>query len=171
MGGLLDSLRARQHLLVTLLAAWLILTSPWLAMLRRLPDDPGWLNLAHVWLGLLTLLIGVAYLVDCVRGGGWRQNFPWVPPYVSVVGSDLGGLFRGRLPAAEGGGLFGALAGLTLLALLAAGTTGALWLSSEGGASAADWRAAHIVAARALILFLVLHVVAVSLHVLDLARD
>ncbi len=102
MGGLLDSLRARQHLLVTLLAAWLILTSPWLAMLRRLPDDPGWLNLAHVWLGLLTLLIGVAYLVDCVRGGGWRQNFPWVPPYVSVVGSDLGGLFRGRLPAAEG---------------------------------------------------------------------
>jgi cytochrome b561 len=171
LGGLLNGLRARQHLLVTLLAAWLILTSPWLAMLRRLPDDPGWLNLAHVWLGLLTLLVGAAYLFDCIRGGGWRQNFPWTPPQVSVVGADLRGLLRGRIPAAEGGGLFGALAGLTLLALLAAGATGAGWLLSDGGTASADWRAAHIVAARALIVLLVLHIVAVCLHVLDLARD
>ena len=171
MSGLLDIWRERQHAVVTVVAAWLILTSPWIGMLRRLPSDPGWANLAHVWLGLAALPLAAAYLFDCVRGGGWHQNFPWLSPRQGALWSDLKGLFRGRLPAAEGGGLFGAIAGLTLLALLVAAVTGAAWYWTQGSSEALDWRERHIVAARCLIGLLVAHIVAASLHILDFIRD
>ena len=171
MAGWVEAWRARQHALVTVVAAWLILTSPWIGMLRRLPSDPGWANPSHVWLGLVALPLAAAYLVDCVRGGGWHQNFPWASPRQGALWADVRGLLRGRLPAAEGGGLFGAIAGLTLVALLAAAATGAAWYLTQGSAEAMDWRERHIVAARALIGLLVAHIVAASLHVLDFIRD
>lgn len=167
----LGNLRDRLHLLVTLLAAWLILTSPWVSMLRRLPPEPGLLDRAHVWLGLATLPLALVYLYDCVRGGAWRQNFPWLPGQWGGVAADLRGLVRGRIPPAEGGGLFGAIAGLTLLALLVTVVTGTGWFWAQGSAAALDWRAAHIHSAHALTGLAVAHVVTVSLHLLDFLRD
>ena len=41
MGDLLDKIRGRLHLVVTLLSIWLVFTSPWIGMLRRMPRDPG----------------------------------------------------------------------------------------------------------------------------------
>jgi cytochrome b561 len=169
--AVLVSLRDRLHLLVTLLAAWLILTSPWVSMLRRLPSEPGWLERAHVWLGLAALPLALAYLYDCIRGGAWRQNFPWLPGQSREVVSDLRGLLRGRMPPAEGGGLFGAIAGLTLLAMVATALTGAAWFWTQGSAAAMDWRDKHIISAHVLVALVVAHIVTVSLHLLDFLRD
>jgi hypothetical protein len=171
LGTTLGNFRDRLHLLVTVIAAWLVLTSPWVSMLRRLSPEPGLLDRAHVWLGLATLPIAIAYLIDCVRGGAWRLNFPWLPGQWSGVAADLRGLLRGRIPPAEGGGLFGAIAGLTLLALLVTAVTGAAWFWAQGTPAAMEWRALHIHAAHVLIGFAVAHIVTVSLHLLDFLGD
>ena len=49
--------------------------------------------------------------------------------------------------------------------------TGAAWLLTQGSAEALDWREGHLLAARGFIGLLVLHVVTVSLHLLDFLRD
>jgi len=167
----LDMLARHQHLMVTLLSVWLILTSPWVSMFSKIPRQPGVFDRLHVWIGLITLVLTITYSVSCLRNGGWRLYFPWLTGQVSQVGADLRGLFRARIPAAESGGLFGALEGLTLLALLATGVTGAGWLWAQGTSSAMEWRAAHMLLAHGLVVFVVLHTVAVALHVLDFIRE
>lgn len=161
----------RQHLAVALLTSWLVLTSPWIGMYRRVPAGAGWLDHAHVALGFAALAIGIMYAWNCARGGRWPAYFPLVPPHAGQVGRDLAGLLRGRVPASEGGGLFGLIEGLLLLALVGTGATGAAWLAAKGGDSALGWRDAHIVCARVLIGLLVAHVITVSLHLLDFVRD
>lgn len=167
----LDQAADRLHLAVALLSLWLILTSPWIAMLRRVPSGAGWLEIAHVWLGFAALLVGAAYSYACTREDRWRLYFPWSAAQFGGVGRDLAGLARGRIPAAEGGGLFGFIEGLLLVALLATAVTGAAWFFTQGSGGALAWRGHHIYAARGLIGLLVLHVVTVSLHLLDFVRD
>ena len=53
----------RQHFAVAALSLWLIGTSPWVAMFRRIPDGAGWLDYAHVALGFVTLLLAITYFV------------------------------------------------------------------------------------------------------------
>lgn len=161
----------RLHLVLALLSAWLILTSPWLGMVRQIPRDAGFLNHAHVAAGLAVLALGVAYGAACLRGGGWRLYFPWLAGAGSTVAADLKGILRGRLPAAEGGGLFGAIEGLTLAALLVVAVTGAGWLWFAGTPAAAHWRGVHQLSAQGLTALLILHALSVSLHVLDFLRD
>ena len=81
------------------------------------------------------------------------------------------GLLRGRLPAAESGGLFGLIEGLLLVVLAITGITGAAWLATQGSNDALAWREYHLYAARGFIVLLVLHVVTVSLHLIDFVRD
>lgn len=171
MGGFVEKVRARLHLVVTLLSIWLVFTSPWIGMLRRMPRDPGFFDYAHVWLGTAAFVIGILYAIDCLRNGGWRLNFPLFCGGHAAVVADLRGLFRGRLPAAEGGGLLGAIAGFALLAFLAAALTGVAWLLNQGSPEALDWRSHHAAAVQVFIVLLVIHVVAVSLHVLDFVRE
>ncbi|RPI14345.1 MAG: cytochrome b/b6 domain-containing protein [Lysobacterales bacterium] len=161
----------RQHLAVALVTSWLVVTSPWIGMLRRIPSGAGWLDYAHVALGLVVLAIGCTYAWHCTRDGRWPLYFPVTPPHAGQVGRDVAGLLRGRVPASEGGGLFGLIEGLLLVALLATGATGAAWLAAQGGELAPGWRDAHIVCARLLIGLLVAHVITVSLHLLDFVRD
>ena len=161
----------RLHGAVALLALWLVGTSPWIAMLRRIPDDAGWLDYAHVAAGFAALLLGAAYAWACCRGGRWRLYFPLTAAQFGNLGRDLRGLLRGQVPAAEGGGLFGAIEGLLLLAFLATACTGAAWFLTQGSAEALAWRGHHINAAWAFAGLLALHVVTVSLHLLDLVRD
>jgi hypothetical protein len=171
MGGLVARLSARQHLFVALLSAWLILTSPWISMLRRMPAGAAWLDYAHVGLGLLALPISITYAVTCCRGGGWRLYFPLLAGQMGAVVRDLGGLARGRIPSAEGGGLFALIEGLLLLALLVTAATGAAWFALQGTTEALAWRQWHLYAARGLAGLVLLHVVTVSLHLVDLARE
>lgn len=169
-----DFLRAvaeKLHLLVAVLAVWLVATSPWVSMLGKMPREPGFFNVAHVYGGLAASLLALAYLFDCVRDGAWKLNFPWASGEVRSVVEDLRGIFRGRVPAAESGGLFGALSGLTLVAFLATGITGAVWSWTEGTTAALEWRAAHLVSVRVFIVLGCLHIVAVALHLLDFVRD
>lgn len=167
----LEKLAERQHLAVALLSTWLIVTSPWIAMLRRIPSEASYLDYSHVVLGFVTLVIAVTYTVACTRAGRWRLYFPWLAGQFGAVGRDVDGLLRGRIPAAEGGGLFGAIEGLLLVLLVATAATGAAWFAMQGSQDALAWRGHHIVAARGLVAFFVLHVVTVSLHLIDFIRD
>ena len=171
MSERLERLGNLQHAAVAMLALWLVATSPWLAMLRRIPAGAGWLDYAHVGLGCAALLLCVTYGWTCTREGKWRLYFPVTAARLGSVASDLGGLLRGRLPAAESGGLFGLIEGLLLLALAVTGLTGAAWLATQGSNEALAWRECHVYAARGFIVLLVLHVATVSLHLLDLVRD
>ena len=166
-----ESIVNRLHLLLALLALWLALSSHWVSMLRRVPGDAGFFDYAHIALGVLTLLAGSLYGVLVVQGGRWKRYFPLVAGNAAAVGRDLAGLLRGRLPAAEGGGLFGAIEGLLLLALIGAAASGVVWLLLQGSDAALTWRELHIVLARITIAAGVLHVLAVASHLLEFARD
>ena len=172
---LTESVRAspadRLHLAVAMLALWLIATSPWVAMLRRIPGNAGWIDWSHVLFGFLLLSLSGAYAWTVTRGGRWRLIFPVLPAQVRAVRNDIAGLVRGRMPASEVGGLFGLIEGLLLASLLLTGMTGAAWFITLGGESALGWRAAHQFFASGLIGLLVAHVVAVSLHLLEFMRD
>ena len=166
-----DTLIGRLHLAVALIAAWLVATSPWIAMYRRVPAHPGLLNGSHVVLGSTALVLAVPYLYACTRAGRWRLYFPWLAGQGGAALRDLAGLARGVIPSAEGGGLFAMFEGLTLLSLLATAATGAAWWAAHGSTDALTWRAAHAAAAQVLIGFAIVHVVTVSLHLLELVRD
>jgi cytochrome b561 len=165
-----DRLNDRQHRAVAVLSLWLVLTSPWIAMLGRIPAGADWLDYLHVAVGFVVLLLAVTYAWSCTRGGRWRLYFPLTHGQFRSVGHDLAGLLRGRVPAAEGGGLFGCIEGLLLVALVATAVTGAAWFLTQGSSDALAWRGHHVWAARTLIGLLVLHVVTVSLHLLDFVR-
>lgn len=161
----------RLHLAVTLLALWLVLTSPWVSMLRRVPGSAGFFDYSHMILGVLALLLAIIYGLLVVQGGRWKLYFPLVAGNAGAVRRDLGELLRGKVPAAGGGGLFGAIEGLLLLALIAAGMAGVAWFLQQGSEAALTWRALHIVCARMMIAAGVLHVLAVASHLLDFVRD
>jgi hypothetical protein len=160
-----------QHLLLALLSAWLILTSPWVHMFRRIPANAGFLDYSHIVLGLAALLLAITFTISCTRLGRWRLYFPWLSGDLGQVARDLRGLARREVPTAEGGGLFALLEGLLLLALLATALTGLAWLLTQGSTEAVGWRYNHVLAARGMAVLLVLHIVSVSLHLLDFIRE
>jgi hypothetical protein len=166
-----DTLTARLHAAVAFVSAWLVLTSPWIGMYRDMPDHAGFLNTSHVLLGFVALAVASPYFVSCTRTGQWRQYFPWVAGQGGGALRDLAGLCRGRIPSPEGGGLFAVIEGFALLLLLATGATGAAWFFTQASSDALTWRSIHIVAARAFTVVAVTHVIAVSLHLLELVRD
>lgn len=139
-----EILNAHLHVLVALFVLWLIATSPWVSLLRRIPNDAGFFDYAHVAVGWLALLCGAIYAVSVAGGGRLRQYLP------------------GRTA-----GIGGTIEGLLLLALLATAATGALWFVLQGSADALTWRTLHIYSARALIGLGLAHVVAVAAHLLD----
>ncbi len=161
----------RLHLVVALLALWLVFTSPWVSMLRRVPGSAGFFDYAHMILGVLALLVGTLYGIVVVQGGRWKLYFPLAAGNAAAVGRDLAGLLRGKVPAAEGGGLFGAIEGLLLMALVTAGMSGVVWFLLQGSEAALTWRVLHIVCARIMIAAGVLHVLAVASHLVDFVRD
>jgi hypothetical protein len=165
-----EALVNRQHAVVAVLATWLVATSPWVAMLSKVPKSAGFFDYAHIVAGFLAMLVGVSYTIMCVREGGWRIYFPWASGNGAAVARDFAGLLRGRMPSAEGGGLFAMIEGLLLVALLAAAVSGAAWVLNQGTDLAMAWREHHILAARTFTGLLVLHVLAVTSHLLDFVR-
>ena len=117
------------------------------------------------------LPLAIVYCAACTVGGRWRLYFPWAAGRFGDIARDLAGIVRGQRPGSEGGGLFAAVEGLLLLALLASALTGALWFLGRGTDAAIAWRGHHIVAARGFTGLMVLHVLAVALHFVDLVRD
>ena len=163
-----EALGDRLHRAVALLALWLVLTSPWVSMLRRVPAGAGFFDYAHLTLGAVALVASTWYAVVILREGRWKLYFPLAAGQSAGVRRDLGGLLRGRVPAADGGGLFGAIEGLVLAALLAAGLSGVVWYVLQGSDAALTWRMLHIVSARVLVAAGVAHLLAVASHLLDL---
>ncbi len=140
-----EVINAHLHVVVALFVVWLLATSPWVSMLRRVPADASFFDHAHITVGWLTLLCGSIYAATVAGGGRLKQYLP------------------GRTA-----GIGGAIEGLLLLTLLATGATGALWFLTQGSADAITWRGLHIYSARALIGVGVAHVVAVATHLIDL---
>jgi hypothetical protein len=171
MDELLERIANPLHVAVAVVTAWLVCSSPWVELYKRLPPDAGWVSRTHVWLGLAALALGLVYVAVCARGGRWRLYLPWAAGQMGAVGRDIAGMFRGQMPSVEGGGLFALIEGLLLLAVLAAGFTGALWFVTEGTGEAVGWRAWHIGAARTAAALLLLHFVSVSLHLLEFVRN
>lgn len=171
MRGLHERFSGLLHGLIALITVWLIATSPWLTLYHRLPEPVGALNLSHVLLGLALLPVALLYLAACTLGGRWRIYFPWIAGEIGGVRSDIAAIFRRERPGAEGAGLFAVIEGLLLLAVLTACLSGAAWFALQGTEAALTIRAVHQVAARAIGVVLVAHVIAVSLHVVDLVRD
>ncbi|MEE4637274.1 MAG: hypothetical protein V2J42_00865 [Wenzhouxiangella sp.] len=160
-----------QHGLLILLLAWLILTSPWVHLYNRWPASPGFWVWAHAVLGLVALLLGLGFMLTSALQGRLGQYFPWALGRVGPLWADLRGLVRLKVPGNEGAGLFSIIKGLLLLALLATGVTGAMWLWTAGSQDAVAWRGWHIVSARFLIGALVAHVLATLAHLVDFMRQ
>jgi len=170
MDDLLERIANPLHVAVALVTAWLVLSSPWVELYKALPPDAGWITRLHVWSGFVALALGLLYIGVCGRGGRWRLYFPWAGGQMDALWRDLAGIARGQVPSVEGGGLFALIEGLLLLALLAAGLTGALWFATEGSSAAVAWRQWHIGAARTAAALMLLHFISVSLHLLDFVR-
>jgi hypothetical protein len=166
-----EVLNGRLHRALAALAVWLVATSPWVSMLRRVPDNAGFLDHAHVVLGWLALAIAVVYLVTVSRGGRWRWLFPWAAGNLAAIGRDLAGLARGKVPSADGPGLYGMVKGLLLLATLATAITGAGWSLAQGTDLALELRELHQGAVTVLLVAGAAHVLAVASHLVELVRS
>ena len=167
MRRVLDRLADSQHLVVLLLSLWLVLTSPWITMRKGIPESAGFLDWAHVALGLVLVPLSITYFATNVLGGRWREYFPWLAGDFSGLTKDLAGIPKGRLPQPGGAGLFSLIEGLVLVLLVAAALTGLGWFLLEGSRAAMAWRDWHIVTADVLVAGMILHAVAASLHLLE----
>jgi len=171
MRALLDRLSGPLHVGLASMSVFLVGASPWLHMYRSLPRQASFFNLSHVVLGVLVLAMVLVYSVGCCRGGRWRLYFPWLAGQWSAVGRDLGAIAQGRLPGVEGGGLFAMIEGLLLLALLGTGVTGVAWLLVQGTDTATTLCDVHGLLALSFAGLMLLHLVTVSLHLVDFIRD
>jgi hypothetical protein len=170
MRALLDRFNGPLHGLAGLLAAWLLLSSPWVELYRSVPADAGLVTRAHVALGLLAAPIAALYLVACTIGGRWRLYFPWLVGDIAPLARDIAGLVRGRRPMSEGGGLLASIEGLLLLALVLSAVSGAVWFALQSSGTALSWRDVHIACARTCAVLALAHLAGVALHLVDLLR-
>jgi len=169
--GWMERTAERLHLPIALLSIWLLASSPWLALRRVIPSAPGFWNWNHMLFGLLLLPLALLFFSCSLVQGRWREHFPWLAGNFAGPGRDLAGLLRGHLPGAGGAGLFSALQGLLLLALLATALTGLGWLLVEGSRAALAWREWHALCANFFGALLLLHTLAASAHLLNFLRD
>lgn len=168
---LLERLARPLHTLLALLVATLVLGSPWLVMVSRLKSGADWPDLLHVAAGWAAAVLLLPYTLHTLGGGRWRLYLPWLAGDLRALRQDLSGLLRGRLPGSEGGGLFAALQGALLLALLAAAGTGLGWWFAQGTDTALDWHSHHTLAARVAVGLLALHLLTGAVHLLEFVRD
>lgn len=160
-----------QHGLLILVIAWLVATSPWVFLYNRVPPEPTFWVWSHLILGVLVLGLTLSFTLTCLAQGRFRHYFPWLIGRFKPLLSDLVGLFRLRMPANEGGGLFGVIKGLLLLSLLAVAISGALWWWTAGTRDALIWRGWHLDAVKLMLVFLVLHIVATVAHIVHFMRQ
>ncbi|KFZ39098.1 hypothetical protein HR45_01485 [Shewanella mangrovi] len=159
------------HLVLMLLCAFLLIGSSKLMMLRRIPDNAGFWDLSHVWLGWLAAVLALIFFAKLCVHGRWRLYFPWLALAWRPILNDIKGLSKGKVPSAGGAGLFSLIEGFTVLSLLLTGVTGALWFLTQGSADAASWRLWHHSAAHWFIGLLIVHVICALSHLIDLVRD
>ncbi|MCG9697582.1 cytochrome b/b6 domain-containing protein [Shewanella sp. Isolate11] len=160
-----------QHLLLILLSVFLISTSGWILMGRGIRANASIWDLLHVYLGLLAAFFSVTFLLSNVRQGKWRQYFPWLAGDFAQVSADIKGLFKGKIPAAGGKGLFSLIEGIGLLLLFVVALTGTIWFCLQGSSEALAWRSWHHVFAKGFIGFVVLHCICAASHLLDFIRN
>ena len=166
-----EVINAYLHALLAVMTLWLLATSPWVSMFRRFPAEPGFFDYAHAVVGGLALPCALAYCVTVTQAGRWKWFFPWAAGETGAMARDLTGALKGRVPPADGPGLYGAIKGLLLLALAVTAITGAAWFVAQGSQAALAFREWHTAAVRVLIILLLVHVAAVASHLVEMLRD
>jgi CubicO group peptidase (beta-lactamase class C family) len=166
-----EALNARLHLTLAALAVWLVATSPWVSLLRRVPAGAGFFDYAHVAFGWLACVLAAVYGVTVSQGGRWQWFFPVTATQQRAIARDLAGIARGKVPSADGPGLYGAIKGCLLLALFATALTGAGWSLAQGSDLALSLRSCHLLAVQALLVTGAAHVLAVASHLIELVRN
>ena len=142
----------RLHIAVTLLALWLVTTSPWVSMLRRVPAGAGFFDYAHMVLGVVALFVGILYGLVVVHGGRWKLYFPLAAGAGAAEGTtaDEGGAASASgCPVLEGEGRDASGAGRLACISTRGGSAGAEAADVMAGAGAAVGAVAGGAAARA----------------------
>ncbi|GIU28326.1 cytochrome b/b6 domain-containing protein [Shewanella sp. MBTL60-007] len=160
-----------QHVLIIITSAYLILTSGWILIGRRLRPNASFWDQSHVYLGLIAAFLSITFLITTCLKGKWRQYFPWLVGDFSQLKADILGFFKGKIPIAGGRGLFSVVEGVGMLLFLAVGVSGIAWFATQGSSDALMWRGYHIHLAQAFIGFIVVHVIFACLHLLDFFRN
>ncbi|TKB50321.1 cytochrome b/b6 domain-containing protein [Ferrimonas sediminicola] len=168
--GLLSQLMEKLHVLLALLAIWLLSTSGQVHLASRIHPNAGAWDYNHIILGAITALMSLLFLVKCCRHGQWRLYFGWCTGQLAPIIKDLKKLGSRQLPAAGSPGLLTFIEGIGLLLMAAIGLTGLAWLATQGTGMAMTWRSWHILLSEGLIWYLILHAVASFSHFLELIR-
>ncbi|WP_432395052.1 cytochrome b/b6 domain-containing protein [Shewanella glacialipiscicola] len=159
------------HVGIVILSSLLVCTSPWIMMLRRVPDNAGLWDYLHVYLGLACTGLGIIFLINNCLQSKWRQYFGWLVGDGMQLKQDIVGLVKGKFPIAGGKGLFSAIEGIGMLLLVATGLSGLIWLLFQGTATAIELRGYHQLFAQAFIGFLVVHLLLAISHIIDFIRQ
>ena len=167
----LEWLNKHLHLSVMFITVFLVFSSPWLFMSRKLTSHGSWINVAHVYLGIVVTFLSLCFLIIHCINGYWKQFFPWLKGDISPLKNDLKNIFKGRFPVAGGRGLFSCIEGIGLLTLLATGLTGCLWFAIQGTTDAMYWRSIHSHFAVGFIVYLGMHFVCALSHCLAFLRN
>lgn len=168
--GLLSQLMEKLHVLLALLAIWLLSTSGQVHLASRIHDKAGGWDYNHIVLGTITALMSMLFLVKCCRHGQWRLYFGWCLGQFGPIAKDLRKLAQRQLPAAGSPGLLTFIEGVGLLLMAAIGLTGLAWLATQGSGLAITWRGWHILFSEYLIWYLIVHAIASFSHFLELMR-
>ncbi|MCS6095441.1 cytochrome b/b6 domain-containing protein [Shewanella baltica] len=171
LSSLFRVMMAYLHVWIVISSSLLVCASPWIFMGRRIPDNAGFWDYLHVYLGVACAVLGVLFLFSNTLHGKWHQYFGWLTGDWAQLKQDMVGLTKGKFPVAGGKGLFSAIEGIGMLLLVATGITGVVWLLFQGTPTALAWRGYHQIFAQAFIGFLIVHLVLAASHILDFIRQ
>ncbi|WP_144210784.1 cytochrome b/b6 domain-containing protein [Shewanella donghaensis] len=159
------------HVIVITLSVFLVVTSPWIIIGRRLRSNASiWDNL-HVYVGLIAAVFGLLFLIKNVLNSHWRQFFPWLSLDFSQCVDEIKQLKHGKLPSSGGKGIFSVVEGIGLVLMALVSITGIVWFMTQGSSDALVWRKYHILFAQGFVGFLAIHIVFAMFHIIDMVRN
>lgn len=170
-GKVLGILLAHLHVWLVICCTLLVCTSPWIFMGRSLRNTASFWDYLHVYLGLVSTVLGLLFLLRNTLQGKWHQYFGWLVGDWAQLKQDIAGLTKGKLPVAGGKGLFSVVEGIGMLLLVATGLTGVVWFVYQGTPTAMEWRGYHLICAQAFIGFLMVHIVLAATHIIEFIRQ
>lgn len=168
---LVTHLTSTCHKVLILACSYLIFTSPWVFMARKLMPKTTWWNTAHVYLGLFTALLSLFFIISNLSHGKWKLFFPWLCADIKPLLTDIFNIFKGRMPMSGGCGLFSCIEGLGLIALFGTGLTGTFWFFTQGTADALFWRGIHINFAMGFIVYFIIHIICALSHLIEFLKN
>ncbi|NKF49592.1 cytochrome b/b6 domain-containing protein [Shewanella sp. WXL01] len=162
---------AKLHIIMISTCAILLPTSGWLLIGKQLRVNASIWDYVHVYLGTITAILGLCFVLKCCIKGGWRQFFPWLVLDLSQFLADVKGLFKAQLPSSGGKGLLSIIEGIGLLLLAGVCISGLMWVLTQGDMEALTWRKYHVTLAEYFVTFVAVHMVLALVHVIEMIKN